>query len=55
LSGERIVVVRPKSKSKQNRTNAAKAEPFVASGPLPVPRELLSAGVPLDPDVEIER
>jgi transposase len=45
-------VVRPKSKPKQN---AANAEPFVASGPLPVPRELLSAGVPLDPEVEIER
>ncbi len=48
-------MVRPKPRSKQNPTNAAKAEPFVASGPLPVPRELLSAGVPLDPEVEIER
>jgi transposase len=51
-SYRRIAVVRPKSKPKQN---AANAEPFVASGPLPVPRELLSAGVPLDPEVEIER
>jgi transposase len=42
-------------KPKQNTKNAAKAEPFVASGSLPVPRELLSAGVPLDPEVEIER
>lgn len=48
-------MVRPKSKPKQNAANATKAEPFVASGPLPVPRELLSAGVPLDPEVEIER
>jgi transposase len=50
-------VVRPKPKHKphQNRQSATKAEPFVASGPLPVPRELLSAGVPLDPEVEIER
>lgn len=54
-SYRRIAVVRPKSKPKQNSANAAKAEPFVASGPLPVPRELLSAGVPLDPEVEIER
>lgn len=54
-SYRRTVVVRPKSKPKQNSTNAAKAEPFVASGPLPVPRELLSAGVPLDPEVEMER
>jgi transposase len=50
-------VVRPKPKHKpENKPqNAAKAEPFVASGPLPVPRELLSAGVPLDPEVELER
>lgn len=48
-------MVRPKSKPKRNPTSAAQAEPFVASGPLPVPRELLSAGVPLDPEVEIER
>jgi transposase len=54
-SYRRIAVVRPKPRSKQNPTSATKAEPFVASGPLPVPRELLSAGVPLDPEVEIER
>lgn len=48
-------MVRPKSKPKQNPTNAAKAKPSVAFGPLPVPRELLSAGVPLEPEVEIER
>ena len=48
-------MVRPKSKAKQSVANAAKAQPFVACGPLPVPRELLSAGVPLEPEVEIER
>ena len=48
-------MVRPKSKPKQNPTNAAKTKPSVAFGPLPVPRELLSAGVPLEPEVEIER
>lgn len=48
-------MVRPKSKLKQSVSSAAKAAPFVASGPLPVPRELLSAGVPLEPEVEIER
>lgn len=51
----RIAVVRPKSKPKQNVSNAAQAKPSVAFGPLPVPRELLSAGVPLEPEVEIER
>jgi transposase len=50
-------VVRPKSRRKphQNRQSATKGEPFVASGPSPIPRELLSAGVPLDPEVEIGR
>ncbi len=45
-------MVRPKPKRTKNATNA---EPFVAFGPLPVPRELLAAGVPLDPEIEIER
>jgi len=44
--------VRPKSKPSKNAT---KAEPFVAFGSLPVPRELLTAGIPLDPEIEIER
>jgi transposase len=48
-------VVPPKSKPKQKATNAAKVDPSVAFGALPVPRELLSAGVPLEPEVEIER
>jgi transposase len=48
-----VVRPKPKHKPKQNPQNATK--PFVASGPLPVPRELLSAGVPLEPEVEIER
>lgn len=46
-------MVRPKSK--QRTKSATKAEPFVAAGSLPVPRELLAAGVPLDPEVELER
>jgi hypothetical protein len=52
-----IAVVRPKPEhSPENKPeNAAKAGPFVASGPLPVPRELLSAGVSLDPEVEMDR
>ena len=45
--------MRPKSTRKSK--NATKAEPFVATGSLPVPRELLAAGVPLDPEIEIER
>ena len=49
-------MVRPKFKHKSKQTkNATKAEPFVALGSLPVPRELLTAGVPLDPEIEIER
>lgn len=44
--------MRPKSKQTKNAT---KAEPFVALGSLPVPRELLTAGVPLDPEIEVER
>lgn len=44
--------MRPKSKQTKNAT---KAEPFVAFGSLPVPRELLTAGLPLDPEIEIER
>ena len=50
-----MVRPKPKHKPKQNPQSATKAEPVVASGPLPVPRELLSAGVLLDPEVEIER
>lgn len=49
-------MVRPKPK-KQADKGATKARSFVASGPLPVSVDLLSAGVqvPLDPDLEIER
>lgn len=50
-----MVRPKPKHKPKQSLQSATKAQPFVASGPLPVPRELLSAGVPLEPEVEIER
>ncbi len=48
-------MVRPKPKQKTKAQTATKAEPFVAVGSLPVPRELLSAGVLLDPEIEIER
>lgn len=39
--------------SKSARRNSTK--PIAAKGPLPLPRELLGAGVELDADVEIER
>jgi transposase len=49
-------VARPKQK-KQPTKRVTKARTFVAPGPLPVPIEVLTAGVPfeLDADVEIER
>ena len=43
------------SKKKVSGTRAAQARKFIASTPLPVPRELLSAGITLDPQLEIER
>lgn len=50
-----MVRPKPRQKPENKPQNAAKAEPFVASGPLPVPCDLLSAGVVLDPEVEIDR
>lgn len=50
-----MVRPKPKQKTKQETKTATRADPFVAAGRLPVPRELLSAGVPLDPEIEIER
>ncbi len=41
-------------KSKRARAGAGARKP-IGAGALPVPRELLSAGVPLDADIEIER
>jgi transposase len=41
--------------SRKREAKATNARAFVAPGPLPVPRELLSAGVELDPDIEIAR
>jgi transposase len=43
------------SKKQQSKTRATKTRSLVAQGPLPVPRGLLSAGIPLDPDIEMER
>lgn len=43
------------SKKTHSGKSAPSARAFVASTPLPVPRELLSAGVVLDPQLEIER
>lgn len=44
----------PKTKSPKTK-RAAATKPFVAPGKLPVPRELLSAGVALDPELEMDR
>jgi transposase len=43
------------SKQKRGQRAAKGRRPFVAKMPLPVPRELLSAGVELDPEFEQER
>ena len=43
------------SKKQRSSKRATKARSFVARGPLPVPIELLAAGAPLDPDLEIQR
>ena len=43
------------SKQKRNQRTARRRRPFVAKMPLPVPRELLSAGVELDPELEQQR
>jgi transposase len=43
------------SKKQHSSKSTTAARTFVASTPLPVPRELLSAGVVLDPQLEIER
>jgi transposase len=43
------------SKQKRKQRTARSRRPFVAKMPLPVPRELLSAGIELDPEFEQER
>jgi transposase len=43
------------SKQKRKQRAARGRRPFVAKMPLPVPRELLSAGIELDPEFEQER
>src|SRR5688572_630678 len=43
------------SKQKRGQRAAKGRRPFVAKMPLPVPRELLSAGVELDPEFEQQR
>ena len=50
-------MARKRSSKKQARSGRrpTRTRPVVAKGPLPVARQLLSAGVELDPDVEIER
>jgi hypothetical protein len=50
-----IIVVNKKPSTKQKKAKPAKVESSVGTGPLPVPRELLVAGVALDPSLEIER
>lgn len=48
-------MARSKPSKKRNERATTSARAFVAPGPLPVPRELLSAGVELDPDIEFAR
>lgn len=44
-----------KQSGEQASKGAARGKPFVAPGTLPVPRQLLSAGIELDPDCEHAR
>lgn len=49
------VARRKPSKEERSNKRPTKARSFVGQGPLPVARELLTAGIPLDPDLEVER